>query len=515
MVRRYAGILAGALAVLVGACSQDSPTSASPLPPAAPAARLFSDGTTAFVVNRGAGTVAVVNTGTRAIEEEIAVGGRPKSLAITPDGKFVYVTVGQDKVIAVISVASRSVVATIDAPSGPQGIAITPDGQFAYVSARFAGVEVFRLSDNTLFKTITSEFFDTSQELAITPSGSHVYVANIAFRGPAPENVTVIETATNTVVAAVDVSALVNNFGPWGVTVLPDGKKVYSNDGDDGEFVFQIDSDPSSATFNEVTDVIRIGNENNGPRGMESGETAVGVRVYAALSESDEVVVIDPATNLVTDRVDTGPGSEPLRVRLNPDGSELWVALRRGDAVLILDTQTNTEIARIEGFDQPNDIVFAVPLVTPFDAFDIEEAEVELGPGPNDDEFEVEGSFTLGSGDGIDPRSEDVTLKVGTFRVTFPAGSFELDDDEFEGVIDGVKLEFEIEALGGNSFEFEVEGEDADLTGTVNPVEVRLTIGDDTGTTFVTADIEEDDEDEDEDDDDEDDEDEDEDDDEE
>jgi len=280
----------------------------------------------AFVVNRSGDTVAVVDTGTKMILEEIEVGERPKSLAITPDGQFVYVTVGKDKVIAVISVADREVVDTIDA-SGPQGIAITPDGQFAYVSARFAGVEVFRLSDNTLFETITSDFFDTSQELAITPSGSHVYVANIAFTGDpnsAPENVTVIQTTDNTVVAAVDVSALVNSFGPWGVTALPDGKKVYSNDGDDGEFVYEIDSDPSSGSFNQVTDVIQIGTQSNGPRGMDSGVTPLGVRVYAALSESDEVVVIDPTNNMIVARVNTG--SEPLRVRLNPAGTELWVA---------------------------------------------------------------------------------------------------------------------------------------------------------------------------------------------
>ncbi len=55
-------------------------------------------------------------------------------------------------------------------------------------------------------------------------------------------------------------------------------------------------------------------------------------------------------------------------------------------------------------------------------------------------------------------------------------------------------LQLEIEKpLRGNSFEF--EGEDADLTGTVNPVEVTVTIGDDTGITTVTAGIEEDDED--------------------
>ena len=319
----------------------------------------------AFVVNRGSGTVAVVDTETRLILEEIEVGGGPKSLAVTPDGQLLYVTVGgretggTDQAIAVIDVATRSVVETIPARR-PRGIAITPDGQFAYVTDRRDGVAVLRLSDNTFITTI-SESINTPQEVAITPDGSHVYVANNGFRDTptsAPENITAIETATNTVVATVDVSGLVNGFGPWGVTALPDGKKVYSNDGDNGEFVFEIDSDPLSATFNQVTDVIRIGNNSNGPRGMESGVTPVGVRVYAALRDLNEVVVIDPATNEIVARVDTGDFSEPLRVRLNPAGTELWVALHDSGEVLVLDTVTNTEITRIPGFDGPNDIAF-------------------------------------------------------------------------------------------------------------------------------------------------------------
>lgn len=206
--------------------------------------------------------------------------------------------------------------------------------------------------------------------MAITPDGSHVYVANVANSGSAPENVTVIETATNTVVAGVDVSTLPTPFGPWGVTALPDGKKVYSNDGDDGEFVFEIDSDPTSPTFNQVTAVIPIGG--TGPRGMESGMTPVGVRVYAALMESDEVVVIDPATNAIVARVPTGALSLPMRVSLNPLGTQLWVslapfALREGGAgeVLVFDTEkieldpANAEIARITGFLEPAQIVFA------------------------------------------------------------------------------------------------------------------------------------------------------------
>ena len=41
-------------------------------------------------------------------------------------------------------------------------------------------------------------------------------------------------------------------------------------------------------------------------------------------------------------------------------------------------------------------------------------------------------------------------------------------------------------------FEIRAEGEGADLSGVVNPVEVALTIADDAGTTTVNADIDDD-----------------------
>ncbi len=141
-------------------------------------------------------------------------------------------------------------------------------------------------------------------------------------------------------------------------------------------------------------------------------------------------------------------------------------------------------------------ITVIAPSLIPCEVFD---AEVEI----EEDEFEVEGSCTLGAGsDGIDPLHEDVTFRLGPYEVTIPAGSFELDDDdeyEFEGVIDGVELEVEIEDEGDGTFEFEVEGEDADLSGIVNPVEVMLTVGDDTGAATVFAEFDDDDDDDDDD----------------
>jgi DNA-binding beta-propeller fold protein YncE len=326
----------------------------------------------AFVADRSSGSVKVFNRDTRSLLKEIPVGTRPTTLAVSPDERLLYVTVTgsrplsrvEDGSLSVISLADLSLAMTTPVGFAPWGIVTSPDGVTAYVSdAGDAAVHVLKLSDRSLVQTIRSPFLDTPQGMAVTPDGAFVYVANVAFVNAnvglpkAPENVTVIRTADHSV-TGIDVSARVRNFGPWDVTILPDGKKAYSNDGDNGTSLFEIDADPTSPTFNDVTEQIGLGGFNNGPRGMESGVTGDGVRVFAALAESYEVVVLDPANDQVVRRVSVDAGSFPWRVRLTPDGSELWVSLRDRGEILILDTDTYQETARIEGFVSPADIAF-------------------------------------------------------------------------------------------------------------------------------------------------------------
>lgn len=130
-----------------------------------------------------------------------------------------------------------------------------------------------------------------------------------------------------------------------------------------------------------------------------------------------------------------------------------------------------------------------------FAAFD-PKVEITLGPLANDDKFEVKATLILGtSSNGIAPLTEAVTIQVGSFSTTIPAGSFKFKPATlkkpaqftFEGIIDGVKLEAKITPLGANSFDLKAKGQGLNLTGTVNPVTVGLTIGNDQGSAAVTA----------------------------
>lgn len=71
---------------------------------------------------------------TEFVERRIPVGRNPRGLAISPDGRFVYVAEALDDAVAVIDVARREQVATIDL-GGPKEVTLTRKGERVFHSA--------------------------------------------------------------------------------------------------------------------------------------------------------------------------------------------------------------------------------------------------------------------------------------------------------------------------------------------------------------------------------------------
>jgi Beta-propeller repeat len=107
--------------------------------------------------------------------------------------------------------------------------------------------------------------------------------------------------------------------------------------------------------------------------------------------------------------------------------------------------------------------------------------------------FDLNSAFKLGAtSNGINPVTEDVILQIGPYSVTIPSGSFTKNKKRayvFEGTINGVSLRVRVNPRGRSKYTFQAEGSGANLNGIVNPVTVTLTIGNDTGTTHVNAEI--------------------------
>ncbi len=156
------------------------------------------------------------------------------------------------------------------------------------------------------------------------------------------------------------------------------------------------------------------------------------------------------------------------------DPTRLALPTSAGDLVLY-----NVNIASAQFLAHPH------PASVDFSSFD---ASAEIRGG----DFQVEGRFELGpTSDGIDPLSEDVGLELGPYQVAIPAGSFRstrAGGYKFAGNVGGADLEIKISPRGGNVFRLTAQGEGADLSGVAEPVSVKLTVGDDGGSTTASSD---------------------------
>jgi YVTN family beta-propeller protein len=288
-------------------------------------------------------------------------------------------------------------------------------------------------------------------------SGPLAYITNSN-----DNTVSVIATASNTVTATVPVGA-----APFGVVVTPDGAHVY------------------------------VGNFSD-----------------------NTVSVITTASNTVTAIVPVGVN--PLGLAVTPDGAHVYVGNFSDNTVSVIATASNTVTATVPVGWSPvafGQFIGSVRVTVPFASL-ISSVEIERTHSFTkhaNDSFEVEGRGVLGqASDGIAPNADDVTLSLGSFSFTIPAGSFvvtidrdkdnerrdrdrddrdHVDRDDvvttyhFEGVIADVSLNATIVQGPERRFRFQFEGRHANLSLVVNPVIVGLAIGHDVGHVAVKADI--------------------------
>jgi YVTN family beta-propeller protein len=83
------------------------------------------------------GTVTVVDTKTNKPIKTIAVtdsGAKPMGTAISPDGRWVYLTNGRGGTLSIIDTARDSIVASLRVGTRPWGVAVTPDGKKIYTA---------------------------------------------------------------------------------------------------------------------------------------------------------------------------------------------------------------------------------------------------------------------------------------------------------------------------------------------------------------------------------------------
>jgi Lactonase, 7-bladed beta-propeller len=275
--------------------------------------------------------------------------------------------------------------------------------------------------------------------VAVDPSGKFAYVANYHSNDISAYNIDI----TTGVLSPVPGSPFAAGLGPNSVAVDPSGKFAYV-----ANFFH---NDISAYTIDSTTGVL----------------TPVPGSPFAA-------------------------GVRPYSVSVDPSGKFAYVANSSSNDVSAYTIDSTTGVlspvpgSPFAAGSTPSSVAISVVSTTGFATF-----KPQAAIDPDGNAFVVGGSFTLGTGsDGIAPPTEPVQLKLGTFSITIPAGSFKKNRAggfTFSGVISGTRLSMAIWPTGKGKYIFAALGTGANLAGTANPVTVGLTIGDDTGSASITA----------------------------
>lgn len=285
---------------------------------------------TAYVPNSGSANITPINLTTQPLTNVSSPGSIPGQAAITPDGKFTYVTSGTSGVI-VINNVTNSIVTNIPMTGFPQGIAITPDGKKAYVTRKITGqVSIIDIATNAVIGGPITVGLNP-MGIAITPDGKKAYVVNSISN-----DLTVINLLTNSVL----ISSLSVGISPQFVTITPNGKTAYVTNSDSSS------SDPPSVSIiNTATDTVGITPitlpSHSAPWAIAA--TPDGQSLYVTLSNLNAVSHIDVLSNSVVGSP-ISVGSLPQGIAITPDSRTVLVSNANSNNVIRIDTSNDKVI---------------------------------------------------------------------------------------------------------------------------------------------------------------------------
>lgn len=254
------------------------------------------DHKTLLAVSTGSNAVSFIDTETNLVKGTVYVGRSPHEGFFTPDGKEAWVVVRGENYISVINPKTFKEIRQIKTSTGPGMIIFNPNGKEAYVCNSFTPVfEIIDMKKNKVVKKI-DVVSPFSPFLQITPDHKEIWLTHKDIG-----KVTRIDLKTKKVASVIDTGFITNHLG-------------------------------FAKTSKGVLAYVTVGGEN-------------AVKVYTTEAVAKLVTTI-------------AVGALPHGIWPSDDGSHIYVGLENGDAVDVIDTESNSVVKRISIGGAPQALVY-------------------------------------------------------------------------------------------------------------------------------------------------------------
>jgi YVTN family beta-propeller protein len=248
--------------------------------------------------------------------KRIPAGETPHSVAVSPDGRHIYVTNFLPGTVSIIDVNFEKIVATIEVTRGPYGVAARPDGIGLYVAspgAQHLDLVILPGAGTPMDVDIHTGFSSAPYGIAISQDGSPIYAA-----AALDDEILVIDSLTKQI-GTLDGSM---DF-PVGIALSPDGERLYASS--------FFDAAVKVIDLSRATVVHQLSVAMN-PYGLAVSKD--GDRLYVTHFPDGNVSVVDLASNAAVATISVEDG--PRGVALSPDGRHLYVTNFLADCVSVI-----------------------------------------------------------------------------------------------------------------------------------------------------------------------------------
>ena len=188
------------------------------------------DGKTLFIANEDDSKISAIDAVSGKVIAEMKVGMEPEGVNLRPDGKEVWVTSENDGAVYPIDSANPQILKTIPVGRRPRSTTFAPDSSRAYVPAENDGtVSVIDTATYTVVATVKLDGPEPRPMGGVMSSdGKFLYMTT----GRA-KNVAIIDTAANSQVGSVEVGPR-----PWGIAISQDNKTLFTANGPSNDVSF-------------------------------------------------------------------------------------------------------------------------------------------------------------------------------------------------------------------------------------------------------------------------------------
>ncbi|HEU0100349.1 MAG TPA: PQQ-dependent catabolism-associated beta-propeller protein [Allosphingosinicella sp.] len=302
-------------------------------------------GPSVFVSNEQSSVIHVIDAHTLAERASIAVGKRPRGMAMSPDGKILYVAVSDDDRIAAVDAATGKVGFYLPSGPDPETLAVSPDGRTLYVANE----------DDSLLTFIDSGSRRIVREVAVggEPEGTAV----------SPDGRTVVQTSESASMAHVVETAtarvadnILVDTRPRFVAFTPDGRQFWISSEVRGTvtiFDTATRAKLGQVDFQEALKGERPADQSIQP--VAIAFTRDGGRAFVALGRAKLVAEVDPRTLAV--RRTFGVGWRAWNLALSPDEARLYTANGLSGDMSVVDLAANRIVATVKLGGKPWGVV--------------------------------------------------------------------------------------------------------------------------------------------------------------